>query len=252
MNTHYLITVNSINIDLKQVFNCLRGLEDSVLNNLITMIIIEQYANKKGITISNDEILEEVNNYRMSYQMKSADSFKNYLKDRKINFQSFKNAIKIKLLEDKLIDTMSDKETDAHITENQLQFEQVELYNIRLDNEDTANEIKELLDDEEMNFPGLAFEHSLDEATRKQGGYVGFLTRKDMTAEIEAAVFNAKKGDIVGPYQTKNGYNIFMINEFHKPQKDDLRLRRYIKHQLFEAKIQKLISIADIQCPFYE
>jgi len=252
MDGDYLFTINNTNENFIQLFNCLRGLDDSILNHLFKMIVVEQHAEQQGIVVDNDEITTAVNAFRISNDLKSADSFKKYLKERKISIRSLKKCIKNKLVVDKLTDAVSDEKTDAYIIENQLKLEQVELYTILLDNEDTANEIKELLNDDEMNFPGLAYEHSLDEKTRKQGGYLGFLTRNEVTAEIEADIFNAKPGDVIGPYQTKNGYNIFMINQSRKPNKDDPQLRYQIKQQLLKGTIQHLLSSADIHCPFYE
>ncbi|MBF0450204.1 MAG: peptidylprolyl isomerase [Candidatus Magnetomorum sp.] len=252
MSKDYSFIINNNSVELTTAFNCLRGLDDTVLHNLIQIIIGRQYAKEKGIKVSNEELQVAVDEFRYLQDMESSATFISYLKNRKISLLSFQNAMENILLINKLTDDISDEETDAYIAKNQLQFEQVELYNIRLDNEDTASEIKELLDDEEMSFPALAYEHSIDEDSKKRGGYIGFLSREEMTATVEAAVFKASEGDIIGPYKTQNGYNIFMINTFHKPKKDDPDLRLAIKQKLLQAKLQDLIKSADIKCPFYE
>ncbi|KPA17247.1 peptidyl-prolyl cis-trans isomerase [Candidatus Magnetomorum sp. HK-1] len=252
MSNDYSFIINDDSIDLAKAFNCLRGFDDTLLNDLIQIIIGRQYAKEKGFNVSNEELQIAVDEFRYLKGMESAASFINYLKNRKISLLSFQNAMENILLVNKLIDAISDEETDAYITKNQLKFEKVELYNIRLDNEDTASEIKELLDDEEMSFPALAYEHSLDEESKKRGGYIGFLSRDEMTAKIEAAVFKASEGDIIGPYKTQNGYNIFMVNKFYKPEKDDPDLRLSIKEKLLQAKLEELMKSAKIKCPFYE
>jgi parvulin-like peptidyl-prolyl isomerase len=254
MSNEYLFTINNHPIDLKSAFNCLRGLDDTVLSNLIQIIVGRQYALEKGITISDEELQIAVDEFRYLQGMESADSFKNYLKNRKISLLSFQNAMENILLISKLTDDISDEEASAYINDNYSQFQSAELYMILIDNESKANDIIEMLKDneEELNFPSIAFEHSLDNESKKKGGYIGFIQRNLLTSEIETAVFNASEGEILGPFKAKKGYNIFMVNSFHKPAKDDPELILSIKQQLLQEKIKELMQSAEIQCPFYE
>jgi parvulin-like peptidyl-prolyl isomerase len=155
------------------------------------------------------------------------------------------------LLQNKAAAAIPEEEVDAVIAENQLAMEEVELYHIRVEDEDTAQEIKALLDEDE-NFLALAWEHSQDEETRKKGGYIGLLGREDMLGDIEAAVFSAEPGAIIGPMKTEAGYNIFKVEQLVKPDREDPKLREEIKMELLNEKIGTLLDKADIECSLFE
>jgi len=252
MNKNFFLTVNNDTVDLKSAINTLRGLEDTIIVDLIQIVITRQLAKERGIIVTDEELQTAVDEFRYLKNMETADAFNKYLADRKIGLSAFQNSMENILLKNKLIDSVSDDVVDAYIVENQLSMEKVELFNIRLDNEDTANEIKNLLDDDDVSFQSLAYEYSLDESSKIKGGYVGFLSRKDMTAEIEAAVFNAPEGKVIGPYKTTNGYNIFMVNKHIKPDKDDPELRLEIKSELLYMELNKQTIYADIKCSLFE
>ena len=47
----------------------------------------------------------------------------------------------------------------------------------------------------------------------KKGGSLGWFGRGMMVKEFDAACFNAKKGDVLGPIKTQFGYHIIKIND---------------------------------------
>ena len=252
MSEEFFVAVNDDKVDLKLALNCFRGLDDSFLNGVVEMIAGRQFAAVSGIEVTDEELQRAVDEYRYLIRMESADAFNQYLKDRKISLPAFEAGMENELLRNKTVDAVPDDEVDAYFAENQLNMEKVELYHIRLEDEDTAQEVKSLLDEGEENFLALAFEHSKDVDTAKQGGYVGALGRKEMTAEIEAAVFSAAEGDLVGPIKTEQGYNLFKVRAFIKPDKSDTRLRSEVKLDLLNQKIAAMVAKAKVDCSLYE
>jgi len=254
MTNEYSFIINNHPIDLKSAFNCLRGIDDTVLTNLIQLIICQQYATEKGISVSFEELQIAVDEYRYLNAMESAESFISYLKNRKISLESFQNAMENNLLVNKLTEDIPDEEAISYINDNYSQFERVELYMIQIDKKNKAIDIMELLNDkeEEFNFPFMAFEHSLDAESKKKGGYLGFISRNRLPSEVESVVFNVSEGDISGPFKNKDGYNIYMVNSFYRPDKDDPELILAVKEILLQEKLFQLMKSADIKCPFYE
>jgi len=252
MAEDFFISVNDDKVDLKFAFNSLRGLDDAFLNGLVEMIVGRQYAVANGMGVTDEELQRAVDEYRYLTGLESADAFNQYLKDRRISLLAFQSAMEGLLLRGKITDAVPEDLVDAYIAENQLNLEQAEIYHIRLDDEDTAQEIKSLLDEGEENFLALAYEHSKDAGTAKKGGYVGGLLRRQMTAEIEAAVFNAAAGEVVGPIKTKHGYNLFKVASLIKPDKNDPALRTSVKQELMAQKIGELSAKAKVACSLYE
>ena len=252
MKEELFISINNDKVNLKMAFNVLRGLDDSFLDSIKKMIILRQYASARGLIVTDEELQKAVDEYRYLMGLESAEAFKQYLNDRKISLFSFQTAMENVLLKGKAINSIPDEEVDAYIAENRLNMEQVELYNIYLEDEDTAQELKALLDDDEENFLALAHKYSEDEATAMMGGYMGKSGRKRMTAEVEAAVFSGSAGDVIGPIRTEQGYNIFKIAAFNRPDKADTKLRTSVRQTILNRKMAEMLASAEVECSLHE
>ena len=62
-------------------------------------------------------------------------------------------------------------------------------------------------------FAELAKKESADLGSAEHGGDVDFFARGQMVPEFEKAVFDAKKGDLVGPVKTDYGYHIIKVTD---------------------------------------
>jgi len=160
------------------------------------------------------------------------------------------NGVNNMLLRNKLRNSIPESEIEAYFAEHQLEFDRVELFSIRVDSEELAQELFAQITEEDANFHLLAMEYSQDEETRPMGGYVGKLTRSGMTGEIEAAVFNAQPGDVVGPMETEQGHNLFMVTNVFKASLEEEK--DGIQMMLFTQMLNKLHAEADIGHPIFE
>lgn len=62
-------------------------------------------------------------------------------------------------------------------------------------------------------FAAVAEKESQDPGSASQGGDLSFFGKGVMTKAFEDAVFNTKKGDIVGPVETEFGYHIIYVTD---------------------------------------
>jgi peptidyl-prolyl cis-trans isomerase D len=67
-------------------------------------------------------------------------------------------------------------------------------------------------------FADVAKKESQDPGSAVQGGDLGFFPRGAMVKEFDAAVYAAKKGDIVGPVQSEFGWHVILVTDV-KPEK---------------------------------
>ena len=131
--------------------------------------------------------------------------------------------------------------------EHKIEYEAADVYSIRVESESKAGELHSQIVDEGANFHVLAMEHSEDEESRHLGGYVGRLTRADMTGSVEAAVFAARQPDLVGPIKTEHGWNLFKVARIHRPTLAESESR--IRLELMQQLIDRLIAEAAIGYP---
>ena len=62
-------------------------------------------------------------------------------------------------------------------------------------------------------FESLAIEKSIDQATRFNGGDLGYFTTDVMPGAYEAALKDAKIGEVVGPVKIDNGYAVIKVED---------------------------------------
>ncbi|WP_176440068.1 peptidylprolyl isomerase [Haloechinothrix alba] len=88
--------------------------------------------------------------------------------------------------------------------------EQRHLRNIVVEDEDQARELLQQAKDG-ADFADLAEQHSLDQATRADGGNLGAVTRAQLQDPYAKAAFDAEQGSYFGPVETQHGWNIGQV-----------------------------------------
>ena len=94
--------------------------------------------------------------------------------------------------------------------------------------EDEAKDVKKKLDAGE-SFADLVKAKSVDTATQKQAGDLGFITAKDVPPDFKA-ILGLKEGEVSGPVKTKFGWHLVKVTKIEAPRpltlaesKDDLK-----------------------------
>jgi parvulin-like peptidyl-prolyl isomerase len=212
-------------------------------------LLVRQYAEKQGIRNSDAELQLAADELRYSRGLESVERLDQWMRENNQTPLAIQEGIDFMLLHNKVRNAIPDSQVAAHFAEHQLELETAELYSIRADSEAKASELLAQITDEGANFHVLAMEHSRDESSRHLGGYVGRLTRGQMTGAIEAAVFKAKPGSVIGPVKTEKGWNLFKVAAIHKPSLEEAKSA--IRVTLMQQLTQKLLADARIDYPVF-
>jgi peptidylprolyl isomerase len=102
-----------------------------------------------------------------------------------------------------------------------------------------------ILTDDPTCFAEMAREHSIAD-TREQGGVIGKVLRGSLKTEIEAKVFNAQAGELIGPFASPDGsfYEIFSVTAKYPAALDfevASEVRRVLREQWLAARAQEHI-----------
>lgn len=202
---------------------------------------VVQYAHKNGISATAEDIQGFFNEMRYAWSLESSEEMQAFLKERGMDLNDAQEFCEIGVLRNKIRQSISDDEVSQVYSEAKQNYEAVELYRISVESKELAEELMAQIEDEDENFHALAVEHSIDEDTFRQGGFVGMVTRGEVNAEIEAAVFSDDaEGKVIGPVSEESLFSIYMARTRHQPPLDDLKEK--IRDELFASLLDEISS----------
>jgi foldase protein PrsA len=257
-NDKVVAKVNNENINQSQLneeLNKQYGYE--TLQNLINQVLVLQEAKKRNITVNEKEIEEEV--YKTALNMGGIEKLKDQLKARNVNFNDYKQKVKLDLLLRKLVvSELSEDELRVFYDNIKGSLPMVEVSFIMVPDKDLANSIIDNLK-RGASFEKLSETYSQDPLTKDTKGYAGFLLRGDISnasptfKALDEAIFKApKRGEIIGPIEInykgqKLYYIVKYINVLQSYQEVKPKLQEILAQQKSNEYIQKLRKNANIE-----
>lgn len=234
-------------VKVLKITNLFQDLLEDIIGDKLTVMA----AKKRNIAVSTEEVQERADQFRRVRGLHRAKETNAYLDRIGFSLEEFENHITDTLYKERMIaEVCSDGAIEEYFRLNSPKFESIELGHILLDSEGKAKEMMALLEDDPESFAELAKAHSLSKSTQESGGSIGKVRRGMLPAEVEAKVFNADAGDIVGPFKVgkENLFEIFMVNGKEPPSLDEqarakvqkVLLRQWLAKQAAEHKIEVL------------
>jgi parvulin-like peptidyl-prolyl isomerase len=230
-----------------RITNAFQDLLEDIIGDKLTV----RAAKKRGIKVNAEEVQERADQFRRIRGLHRAKDTSAYLDTIGFSLDDFENYLSDSLYKEKMINEIcGDKAVEEYFRLNSPKFENVELSHILLDSESKAKEIQAILEEDPESFAVLAKEHSLSQGTRDNGGLIGKVTRGVLPAQVEAKVFNAARGEILGPFASgdEQFFEIFMVNAKEPPTLDEqtrakvrkLLYRQWLAKQAAEHKVEVL------------
>ena len=234
-----VITTESLIKHLK-----LNGQYDSIIEDLVREKLTVQVAKKSGIVVSDQEVQERADQIRRVRGLHRAVDMNRWLDQIGVTVEDLEQFIMHMLCYERMQEHItSDDAVEEYFSLNSPKFDNIVLGHIVVRSEGKAREILAILEDEPEAFESLAREHSTAD-TAAEGGYIGAVTRGSLTSDIEAKVFHAQAGDVLGPFPTPDGsgWEIFMVEARRDARLDDdarSEIRRLIKEEWLAARARE-------------
>ena len=239
---------NFVKSDENPMYNVFK---EKVVNELIIKALIDSEIEKRNITVSKDEVQEELK--QIIDKVGSKEELNKILKERGISNSQFINDLKTQIKIKKLVNTVQKVEvTEADVKKyydsHQKEFtheEQVRASHILIStdvlgiinslkeknpemnpaqlNEEVEKRLAEqktkaeaILAEVQKNpekFEKIASEKSDDRASAERGGELGYFSREAMVPEFSKAAFSMKPNTISELVKTNYGYHIIKVTD---------------------------------------
>lgn len=220
------------------------GRFDELMEEVVKDKLTVHAAQRQGIEVTPEEIQERADQLRRVRGLHRAADMNRYLDSTGLTLDDFEQLLTEMLLHEKMSESLiSDEAVEEYFSLNSPKFDSIEVSHIVLDSEGKAREIMAILEDDPESFEELAREHSVSD-TSEDGGYIGKVLRGALQTEVEAKVFNASEGDLLGPFASDDEacYEIFTVNAKTPSALNDetiSEVRRLIKDEWLAARAQE-------------
>ena len=222
----------------------LTGRFETLLDEIVRDKLAVHAAKKQGIAVTAAEIQQRADQFRRVLGLHRAADMNHYLDAQGVSLDEFEAFITDSLYHEKMMERVcNDRAVEEYFKLNSPRFDSIEVSPIVLETEGQAKEMLSLLSEDPDSFAELAREHSVAD-TRDEGGLIGTVMRGSLKTEIEAKVFNAAVGDLLGPFAAADGtfYEIFRVDAKHPARLDEdtaAEVRRLLREGWLAARAQE-------------
>jgi peptidylprolyl isomerase len=223
------------------------GLVEQMVRDKLTVLA----ARKQGMQPAPEAIQERADQFRRVQGLHRAADMNHYLDVLGVSLDEFEDFIVEGLIQERMMEQVcSPHAVEQYFKLNSPRFDSVEISRIVLDAEGKAREMMSALEDDPDSFAEMVSEYSVGDA-RENGGLIGKVLRGALKPDIEARVFNAGAGDLLGPFPSSDRtlFEIYMVNARCPAMLDEettVEVRRLLREEWLAARAQEHIIEA---CP---
>lgn len=215
----------------------LNALEADIIDSLIIIKLLEKYAEENNITVTDEEVNEQVKLLMDTYS--SEKDFEKYLKEKGIDKRFLEGVLRSQLLSSKIYSKVT---ADVIVTEEEVKQYYEDNKNtlflvpakvkashilaifpwVEDNSEETEEGREKALEKIKMvedklkdggDFEDLARQYSDDGTSGENGGDLGYISKGQMVEEFEEALFSLDVGEVSEIVETEYGFHIIKATD---------------------------------------
>jgi putative peptide maturation system protein len=246
------LTVNGEPTTLGELLTVARWREQlQFLDAAVEAALIRQAAAEEGLEVSEEELQQAANAFRTERSLHSATATRAWLDARGLTMAQWEQGLTQEILRAKLRERLIAPKVEPHFAEHRFAYDTATLSRIVASAEGITRELRAQVVEEGADFHALSRRYSEDAETRPAGGYLGEIRRKQLEATLQASVFGAKPGQVVGPFRIEKRWHLLLVEALH-PATLDEPTRETIAEQLFAEWLQARRDSAEITLPLLQ
>jgi len=199
------------------------ALRDAALNTVLDSAWIQREAAERGVEVSDREVQEEFEKTK-EQNFQTEKEYEDYIAEACLIQADVDERVKLQVLSTKIQDQVnadagevSDEDAEKFYEANKAQFAQPEQRNIRIVlNEDpakaqqAADQLNQ--DNSPQSWNKVAAGFSTDASSKDTGGVREAVTEGVFPEAVDAQIFDASEGEVIGPIETESGTYVFQVD----------------------------------------
>ena len=239
--------LSKINITEQEILKQIKlsGKVPEMVEGILKRIIATEEGKKADIKAETEELQKAADQFRLINNLHSASDTHQWLEKNLLSVDDFEEMLYFSIISGKLANHLFAEKIEPYFYEHQLDYVEVVMYEVILDDEDLAMELYYAIDEDEMSFWDVAHQYIKDEELRRKGGYLGKVKRQELKPEISAAVFaTTNPPQLLKPIMTSQGVHLVFVEEIIQAELDEKR-RYQILADLFSEWLKKQVQIVN-------
>lgn len=201
------------------------SLKETAMNALLEPIWLEGLAAEMGIEYSDKEVEREFRKLKKE-NFKTEAEYKKFLKEAKFTKEDVLERVRLQKASTQIQEDLKENTSKPSQVEIEsyyeaakaTQFTQQPSRNIRKVVNKSKKKAEEALaalekDDTAKNWRTVAKQYSEDATTKESGGLSEGVTEGASEEPLDADIFGASEGQVIGPVKTKEGYVVFEVEK---------------------------------------
>jgi len=214
----------------------LKSLKQQVLDQLINDVVIGLQAEKEGVKITDNDVNGRL--AQMVTDAGSVDKLNEYLSKNQISLGDLCSQLRSQIAGEAMLSrvastlpTSVEQVHARHILVNTAALAQAVLTQVR----------------QGKDFAALAKQYSIDEASKSNGGDLGWFPKGVMEPQFEAIAFQLRAGQVSEVVQTQFGYHVIKVEERETSRSLPPELVQNARQQAFLAWLQAVRDTMKIE-----
>lgn len=235
-------------------------LRDQVIEQLIDEALLDSQADELGITLSDDELNDEVDYFRKQRKL-SPTEFEELLEAKQTNLAEFKRSFSRQIIRNRVIAQevkamirISDEELKKRYDKAESTKSKIKARHIlrRIPSGASKSEINKVKEKviwiknqikSGQSFTKMADSYSEDPSVKSNHGDLGFFGREDMVKAFSDAAFSLPLNTVSEPIKSIFGYHLIEVTEKKKVAKEPFpKVKNKLYQQVFQENYPKKLK----------
>lgn len=236
---------NDIIVHVKQT-----GKYKDSLQELLQERVLNQFAQKNKLSVTDDELQDYVNEKRNKLGLMTVDSIDQYLAGFGISTDQWVDSLEIELVREKVKNAVATKERiQQYFNENKGKYIEIFLFKIVVDNKDKCEEVLMEVRDDGDSFKTASEKYNSDDELIAKGGFYKKVKRGELDLKLENRIFTSQEKAVIDPIEeSENKFALYYVNKIVEPELTD-DISKEIKESMFSLWLSQMVQSSHIEIP---